>query len=483
MSPAIGKAPVKTMLRLRVTAAAESAIRSGHPWVFAESLREQNRKGRLGELAAVYDRKDRFLAIGLFDPDSPLRVRVLHAGNPVAIDAAWWRERLRQAIARRDGLFDEQTTGYRWINGESDGWPGLVLDRYDTTLVLKLYTVAWLPRLKEVVDLIGGVLPASYVFSGGSAAASAVLVGALADQPGCSARAPNPARGARALPPTLNRYPAACRQEQPASATAPDRKSTGGFCQQDAGGRLVLRLSRNIEETARTKFQLADGKWLLGDRRDACPTFLENGLRFEADVVRGQKTGFFLDQRENRRTVESLAQDRDVLNAFSFTGGFSVYAARGGARSVTDLDISRYAMTGSKRNFALNSHVSRIASCHHEMIHADAFEWIDQGPKRGFDFVILDPPSLAKRESERSRAIQAYRKLAGGGIQRLKRGGILAAASCSAHVSAEEFFTAVRQAAKASRRKFTELRTTSHGTDHPASFPEAHYLKCIYLKF
>jgi len=172
-----------------------------------------------------------------------------------------------------------------------------------------------------------------------------------------------------------------------------------------------------------------------------------------------------------------------VLNTFSFTGGFSVYAARGGARSVTDVDISRHALAGSKRNFALNCHLSGIEASRHELIQADAFEWIEHGPKRGFDFVILDPPSLAKRESERSCAIQAYRKLASGGIRRLKRRGILAAASCSAHVSAEEFFTAVRQAAKESLREFTELQTTGHGTDHPATFPEAHYLKCIYLKF
>jgi len=435
VSPAIGQAPVKTMLRLRVTAAAETAIRSGHPWVFSESLREQNREGRLGELAAIYDRKDRFLAIGLFDPGSPLRVRVLHAGNPVAIDAAWWRERLRQAIARRDGLFDEQTTGYRWLNGESDGWPGLVLDRYDTTLVLKLYTAAWLPRLAEVVDLI---------------------------------------RSAR---------PGSCRQQQPSSTTATNRESRGASYERDTGSGLVLRLSRNIEATARIKFNLSDGQWLAGEGRDSRISFLESGLSFEADVVRGQKTGFFLDQRENRRTVESLAQDHDVLNAFSFTGGFSVYAARGGARSVTDLDISQYALAGSKRNFDLNRHLSSIASCPHEMIHADAFEWMEQAPKRGFDFVILDPPSLAKRESERSRAIQAYRKLASGGIRRLNRGGILAAASCSAHVSAEEFFTAVRDVAKQLRREFADLRTTGQGTDHPATFPEAHYLKCIYLRF
>src|SRR5207249_1563032 len=119
----------------------------------------------------------------------------------------------------------------------------------------------------------------------------------------------------------------------------------------------------------------------------------------------------------------------------------------------------------------------------HELVKADAFEWMEKGPKCRFDFVILDPPSLAKRESERSRAIHAYRKLASGGIQRLRRRGILAAASCSAHVSAEDFFAAVRQAAKESLREFTELQTTGHGTDHPATFPEAHYLKCIYLEF
>src|SRR4051794_18194080 len=118
-------------LRLRVTANAESILRAGHPWLFAESIREQNREGQLGELAVIYDRKDRFLAVGLFDPDSPIRLRVLHAGKPQKLDSEWWAERLGQALKRRRGLFDEQTTGYRCINGESDGWPGLVLDRYD----------------------------------------------------------------------------------------------------------------------------------------------------------------------------------------------------------------------------------------------------------------------------------------------------------------------------------------------------------------
>ena len=255
-------------------------MRGGHPWVFADSVREQNRAGAAGELAVIYDRKDKFLAVGLFDPDSPIRVRVLHTGKPVTLDAAWWAERLDVAVRRRDGLFDERTTGYRLINGESDGWPGLVLDRYDTTLVLKIYTAAWLARLDAVVELI--------------------------------------------------------RQR-----LAPER--------------IVLRLSRNLERQSPTR---RDGEFLwpkrVGSAADASVIFLESGLRFEAEVVRGQKTGFFLDQRENRRLVESLARGRTVLNAFSFSGGFSLYAARGGANSVTDLDISPHALESAKRNFVLN---------------------------------------------------------------------------------------------------------------------------------
>src|SRR5271170_5397431 len=115
----------KPSLRLRVTAAAETIVRGGHPWVFAQSVRAQNRDGQTGELAIIFDRKDRFLAVGLFDPDSPIRVRILHAGKARALDLAWWRQRAADSLARRSAMLDNQTTGFRSINGESDGWPGL----------------------------------------------------------------------------------------------------------------------------------------------------------------------------------------------------------------------------------------------------------------------------------------------------------------------------------------------------------------------
>jgi 23S rRNA (cytosine1962-C5)-methyltransferase len=411
MKSAAANQSTAVRLRLRVTAAAESAVRSGHPWVFCDSVLDLNRAGQTGELAVIYDRMNCFLAVGLFDPDSPIRMRILHAGKPQTIDHAWWQARLEQAVARRRDLFDAQTTGYRLIHGESDGWPGLVLDRYDTTLVLKLYTAAWLPRLDDMLALLKGNVP---------------------------------------------------------------------------GERIVLRLSRNIQPFAEGRFQRRDGEIIFSQRAEsefgAPVVFLESGLRFEADVLRGQKTGFFLDQRENRREVETLARGRRVLNAFSFSGGFSVYAARGGAMAVTDLDISAHALAAAQRNFALNQNFPGVAACHHDTAQGDAFEWLAASAAK-FDLVVLDPPSLAKRATEREGALRAYERLATLGIARLAPGGILVAGSCSARVPAEEFFEVVRCAAAKAGRKFAELKTLRHPPDHPATFKEGEYLKVIYLKF
>ncbi len=406
-------APVR--LRLRLTGAAETAVKSGHPWVYSDKIRERNRPGQAGEIAVIYDRADRFLGFGLFDPDSPLCVRMLHVGKPVTMDAGWWRSRLEATVARRAAGVGSDTDGFRWINGESDGWPGLVLDRYGDTLVLKIYVPSWLTALGSVPGALPGLQ----------------LVELIRD----------------VLRP----------------------------------GRLVLRLSRNLLAAGQSA-GFRDGQNLIGEDTAESVVFSESGLRFESEVVRGQKTGFFLDQRENRRRIGDLSAGADVLNVFSFSGAFSVYAARGGARSVTDLDISSHALAAARRNFALNQGEPKVAAASHRQVQADAFEWLANGPEGRFEGVILDPPSLAKRESERDGAVQAYERLAVAGIGRVRPGGLLLAASCSGHVTEAEFFGAIRRAVRKSGRGFRELETTGHAPDHPATFPEAQYLKAIYIR-
>ncbi len=393
-------------LKLHVTLAAEKKLRSGHPWLFVDSIFDKDREGKPGEITVIYDRENRFLGLGLFDPYSPIRVRMLHTGRAQVLDEQWWMARLERALRLREPLFDPQTTGHRWIHGESDSWPGLVLDRYNSTLVLKLYTVSWLPRLKELTSLI-------------------------------------------------------------VQRLLPDR--------------LVLRLSRNICSIAQEQFKRKDGDILYGHPPYDPVIFLESGLRFEANVLQGQKTGFFLDQRENRRKVQALSQDRDVLNAFSFSGAFSVYAARGGARSVTDLDISPHALMSARRNFELNRWEPSVRTCAQTCIQADAFEWLNGNPTQTYGLIVLDPPSLARRQTERAGALRAYYKLVLAGLKHIRRPGILVACSCSAHITPEEFFEVVRQAASDSREAFSVLQTTGHPADHPATFKEAHYLKAIYL--
>ena len=462
IKPTAPASPSAPRLRLRVKPAAETILRSGHPWLFADSIRKQNRPGQPGELAVIYDRRDRFLAVGLFDPNSPLRVRILHAGKPQTLDRNWWRQRLAIALDRRKNLFDSQTTGFRWINGESDGWPGLVLDRYDTTLVLKLYTAAWLPRLAEISTLLKDELPHDRLVLRLSR-----NIQEKTPRTVIAPCAPEPARG---HPGRFGCWATRMGDSGPDSLDSLQRK---------AGGTPARRFMRS----ASAQFQFSDGQLLQGTKPDAPVLFLESGLRFEADVLRGQKTGFFLDQRENRRHVETLAAGRETLNAFSFSGGFSLYAARGGAKSVTDLDISAHALESAKRNFALNRANPAVAACHHETVQAEAFDWLESNRGRKFDLVILDPPSLARREAERAGALRAYRKLVRLAADHLRRGGLLVSASCSAHVPAREFFEAVQDEARKTGRRVEMLRTTGHPPDHPATFPEANYLKCAWLRF
>ncbi|MAT44953.1 MAG: hypothetical protein CL609_21685 [Anaerolineaceae bacterium] len=405
--------PAEKRIGLRVNAAAERSLRRGHPWIFENSIIHQSHEGNPGDLAVIFDQKRRFLAVGLYDPTSVIRVRVLVFHSPTEINQDWFLEKIIQAVKIRQPLTQQplarETNGYRVIFGENDGFPGLVLDRYADTLVMKLYSLAWLPYLDPLISIFPEVI--SY-------------------------------------------------------------------------RRLVLRLSRGLMKEPDLLYGLTDGAILQGDPLNGPILFLENGLVFEAEPIIGQKTGFFLDQRENRLSVEKLSAGKSILNCFAYTGGFSVYAGRGGASEVVSVDISAPAIAAAKRNWEHNLHFENIQRSQHTGIPADVFVVLAEMAKRNqrFDVVILDPPMFAHKQDQVKNALNAYDRLTRAGLAVLKSGGTLVQASCSSRVDAQSFFSGIQNTATGEGRSLIEIERSGHGLDHPVGFKEGEYLKCLFAK-
>lgn len=209
----------------------------------------------------------------------------------------------------------------------------------------------------------------------------------------------------------------------------------------------------------------------------------ENGVQFIVDPWHGQKTGFFLDQRDKREALRKYARNKRVLNCFSYTGGFSVYAALGGqTTTVTSVDISSPAINVARDHFALNG----LDPEAHAFLVADVFNYLEEARQRGelFDVVVLDPPAFAKTQAARSQALKAYRRLNMLGIQVLRPGGILLTCSCSGVVGMDDLLGTLSQVASQLRRPVQLLESYTHGVDHPLNLvmPETAYLKAVFCR-
>ncbi len=363
-------------MAIRLTKDALRHVRAGHPWIYDESIESVSHPGSAGDLAVVFDDKRRFNAIGLFDPASPIRIKVVHRGSPATIDRTWWRERIDQALdLRRPLVEDPATTGYRILNGENDGFPGLVADRYADTLVVKVYSEAWLPHLEDV------------------------LVGLVA----------------------------AC---EPAV--------------------VVVRTARSLDVPG-----LSDGA-VVFDTTDGAASgpddvwFDEHGLHFLAHPRHGQKTGFFLDQRDNRRRVRDRSQGRSVLDVFSCTGGFSAAAAVGGATQVVSVDMAPSAIETAARVMEANPGPSGPTPW--EGIVGDAFDVMHRlrGEGRRFGVVVVDPPSFAQRQANIAGGLRAYGTLTELALDLVEPGGTLVQASCSSRITSDAFFAKIHEVAERS---------------------------------
>jgi 23S rRNA (cytosine1962-C5)-methyltransferase len=389
------------MIKIKISKTLESKIRKGYPWIFKYQLQNDLPDKSNGVLAVIYDHNNRFLAIGLWEPDSDLCFRVLNLLETIEIDTPFFLKRYQQALLLRKGLEKQGTTGYRVLNGENDGFPGLVLDRYDKTWVLKIYAKSWFPYLEMMLEII--------------------LIEKNVDQ-------------------------------------------------------VVLRLARNTEDPSSHFF---DGKILYGPDPIVPVQFCENGLKFHVDVVNGQKTGFFLDQRENRLKIKKISSGLSVLNVFSYTGGFSIYAVSGGCRSLLEIDSNSIALNSSLKNLKLN--YPNEQNFEYSQIEGDAFKKLHELKlqNRQFDLVILDPPAFARKKKHRPQALEAYSRLAELGVQLVVPGGRLFSASCSAHISAKEFYKAVNYGVGFANKRIQEITKTRHALDHPVKFKEFEYLKSL----
>ena len=225
-----------------------------------------------------------------------------------------------------------------------------------------------------------------------------------------------------------------------------------------------------------------NGKVLAGAEAPQPLPILEHGAQFLVDVYAGQKTGFFLDQRENRHMVRRISKDLEVLNCFGFTGGFSVNAALGGARSVFTVDQDADAIALARENFTLNG----INASEHDFLAADAFELLESFKKEGrkFDLIILDPPAFAKSQKAVENALDGYASLNRQALAILRPGGLLCTASCSARVSPEAFFDAVKDGAHNAGVDLALVEERYQPPDHPVrlQFREGKYLKFFVLR-
>lgn len=393
----------KKTIAIKLKPAAERKVKQGHPWVFDQSIVKQNSEGEAGDLAIVFDqKKNKFLACGLYDPDSPIRIKLLQFHQSAKIDGDWFQNKIFEAFEIRKPLLSSLTNSYRLIYGENDHFPGLIADVYAKVLVVKLYSAIWFPYLEQIVDQLLTV-------------------------------------------------------------------SQCDIC--------VLRLNRALEKDSNTQYK--NGSVIRGHLAQPEILFREGKVKFLANVIHGHKTGFFLDHRHNRIKIGAMARGKNVLDVFSYAGGFSVHALVGGARSVASVDISAKALAVAEKNASLNKIDGR-----HICIANDAFQVLEEMVQHGeqFDLIVIDPPSFAKQATEVPRALKQYERLAILGAKLTAPKGILFLASCSSRVTAEQFFESTLEALNNVPYFFTTLEKTFHDVDHPIEFPEGAYLKGIYLQ-
>ena len=379
---------------------ADSFIKRKHPWIFSGALEKVDGNPSKGETVQIFTSEKKLVGLGSFSPSSQIRVRVWTFNPEEKIDEAFFRGKIDQAKSLREKILNVSTTNaYRIINSESDGLPGLIIDRYGEYIVCQFLS-SGVEFFKEVItDILNDMFKPKGIYE-----------------------------------------------------------------------------RSNVDVREKEGLKSAIGS-LRGTEPEDLVEILENGFKFLVDIKEGHKTGFYLDQRDNRKLVSAFAKEKTVLNCFSYTGGFSVYALAFGAEKVTQVESSASALDLSLRNFELNN----LNPSSVENINDDVFTVLRKfrDERKTFDLIILDPPKFADSASQIQKASRGYKDINLLAIKLLNPGGILFTFSCSGHVSQELFQKIVSDAALDSGREVKIIKWLTQSSDHPVltNFPEGFYLK------
>jgi 23S rRNA (cytosine1962-C5)-methyltransferase len=382
----------------------EKSILRRHPWIYSGAIERVSGDPAPGETVEIRSARGELLARAGYSPHSQIRARVWSFDPDEAVGGDFFRGRIRRALQARQTLAPGPgTNALRLVHGESDGLPGLVVDRYDRVLVAQFLS-AGVEHWKEAL---------------------ADLLAAETGIPDLYERSDADVRALEGLP-----------------------VLTG----------------------------------LLRGAPPALCTVTENGIQFQVDLQAGHKTGFYLDQRTNRQRVRALSQGREMLDCFCYTGGFSLNALAGGARSVLSVDSSAEALALCAANRALNG----LPEEKHSLLEGDVFQLLRKfrDESRAFDLIVLDPPKFAPTAAHAEKATRAYKDINLLAFKLLRPGGLLATFSCSGGVDAGLFQKIVASAALDAGVEALLLEHFSQSPDHPVSlhFPEGTYLKGLLCR-
>lgn len=383
----------------------EKALNRKHPWIFSNAIAKVHNTPNRGDTVAVISSKGEWLAWAAYSPASQIRARIWSFQQHEQIDQAFFKQRLQRAWQLRQSLFNtEETNGLRVVAAESDGLPGITIDKYQDVLVVQLLSAGADAKRKPLVAALLEIFPEHSIYE-----------------------------------------------------------------------------RSDVDVRKKEGLPLVTG-WLHLPRDSGEVLIKEHGMTLVVDVVNGHKTGFYLDQRVNRAALRRFAKDANILNCFSYTGTFAVAALMGGAKHVTNVDLSDLALETAVRNAELNRlDLSKLSNQ-----KADVFKLLRHYQEQGktFDIVVLDPPKFADNKAQLNSACRGYKDINRVAMQLVKPGGLLFTFSCSGLMEESLFQKVVADAALDAKRDCLFIERLQQDSDHPVAsfYPEGYYLKGLICK-